>query len=81
MMLYMAPSTVDMKKAAKDYHPSEQLGLTRDPKGRGVYSATGIYGDATLATRAKGKTITTALVSAILKEIEELRRSEPPQKE
>jgi creatinine amidohydrolase len=75
MMLYMAPSTVDMKKAAKDYHPSEERGLTRDPKKKGVYSATGIYGDATLATKAKGERITKALVEGILKEIEDLRRS------
>ena len=81
MMLYMAPETVDMRKAAKDYHPSKDPGLTRDPKGKGVYSATGIYGDATLATRAKGKTITTALVLSILQGIEALRRSEVPRKE
>lgn len=80
MMLYMAPETVDMKKAAKDYHPSEERGLTRDPKGRGVYSATGIYGDATLATREKGKVLTQALISGILKEIEDLRRIEVRQR-
>ena len=79
MMLYMAPQTVDMKKAAKDYHPSEERGLTRDPKGRGVYSATGIYGDATLATREKGRVLTQALVSGILKEIEDLRHTEVTQ--
>ncbi|HVQ40123.1 MAG TPA: creatininase family protein, partial [Pyrinomonadaceae bacterium] len=73
MMLYMAPSTVDMRKAAKDYHPSNERGLTRNPKGKGVYSATGIYGDATLATRAKGRQITKALVEGVRKEIEELR--------
>ena len=78
MMLYMAPATVDMKKAAKDYHPSNERGLTRNPKGRGVYSVTGIYGDATLATRAKGEQITKALVAGILKEIEELRVSAVP---
>jgi creatinine amidohydrolase len=81
MMLYMAPATVDMKKAAKDYHPSTERGLTRDPKGRGVYSPTGIYGDATLATRAKGEQITKALLAGILKDIEDLRRApavEPP---
>lgn len=78
MMLYMAPATVDMKKAAKDYHPSEERGLTRDPKGKGVYSATGIYGDATLATRAKGEAVTKALVKGLLKEIEDLRVSEIP---
>ncbi|HJU91397.1 MAG TPA: creatininase family protein [Pyrinomonadaceae bacterium] len=74
MMLYMAPATVDMKKAAKDYHPSNERGLTRNPNGRGVYSATGIYGDATLATKAKGEQITKALVTGILKDIEDLRR-------
>jgi len=78
MMLYMAPTTVDMKKAAKDYHPSAERGLTRNPNGKGVYSATGIYGDATLATRAKGEKITKALVDGILKEIEELRQNRPP---
>lgn len=75
MMLYMAPATVDMKKAAKDYHPSDERGLTRNPKGKGIYSPTGIYGDATLATRTKGERITKALVAGILKEIEELRQS------
>jgi creatinine amidohydrolase len=74
MMLYMAPATVDMKKAAKDYHPSNERGLTRNPNGRGSYSATGIYGDATLATRAKGEQITKALIAGILKEIEALRK-------
>ena len=75
MMLYMAPKTVNMRKAAKDYHPSSERGLTRNPKGRGVYSATGIYGDATLATRAKGEQITKALVAGILKDIEDLRQA------
>ena len=74
MMLYMAPATVDMKKAAKDYHPSSERGLTRNPNGKGVYSPTGIYGDATLATRVKGEQITKALVGGILKEIEDLRQ-------
>ena len=81
MVLYMAPSTVDMKKAAKDYHPSEVKRFTRDPKARGIYSPTGIFGDATLATRAKGKQITQALLTGILTDIEALRQtplSEPP---
>lgn len=75
MMLYMAPQAVDMKKAAKDLHPSNERQFTRDPKGKGVYSPTGIYGDATLATRAKGKQLTEAVVAGILKEIEDLRQS------
>ena len=75
MMLVIAPATVDMKKAAKDYHPSTARGLTRKPNGEGVYSATGIYGDATLATRAKGERILKALVAGTLKDIEDLRQT------
>ena len=74
MLLYMDPSAVEMKKAVKDYHPQgSKPGLTRDPKGEGTYSPTGIWGDPTLATRAKGKKVVEAKVAAILKEIEELR--------
>jgi creatinine amidohydrolase len=62
----------------KDFHPNKPGGLTRDPNGAGTYSPTGVWGDATLATRAKGETVTKALVAAILKEIEELRGSELP---
>lgn len=76
MILYMDPASVDMKKAVKDYHPSGKGGLTRDPKGEGTYSATGIWGDPTLATREKGRIVTEALVEGILKEIEALRRTQ-----
>ena len=76
MILYMDPASVDMKKAVKDYHPSGKGRLTRDPKGPGNYSATGIWGDPTLATREKGRIVTEALVEGILKEIEALRRTQ-----
>jgi len=75
MMLYIAPETVDMKKAVKDYHPSGKGGLSRDPNGKGDYSASGVFGDATLATRKKGEILVHATVDGILKEIEELRAS------
>ncbi len=79
MMLYIAPETVDMSKALKDYHPERGVGgLTRDPNGRGVYSLTGIWGDATLATRDKGRVVAEALVAAVLGEIEDLARSPIP---
>lgn len=78
MLLYMSPADVDMSKAVKDYHPGKG-GLTRDPKAEGkTYSSTGVFGDATLATRAKGKIVTEALVEAVLREIEELRKAQPP---
>lgn len=73
MMLYIAPDTVDMKKAVKDYHPSPKGGLTRNPNGEGAYSASGVYGDATLATRKKGEIMVQAMVEGILKEVEALR--------
>ncbi len=78
MILYMSPGDVDMSKAVKDYHPGKG-GLTRDPKQEGkTYSASGVFGDATLATKEKGRRVTEALVEAIVKEIEDLRKAEPP---
>ncbi len=72
MMLYIDPASVDMSKAVKDYHPGSG-GLTRDPKGPGSYSASGAYGDPTLATREKGQQLVETLVVRLVKEIEDLR--------
>jgi len=78
MILYMSPADVDMRKAVKDYHPG-QGPLTRDPKAEGkIYSPTGVWGDATLATREKGRVVTEALVDVVLAEIEALRKATPP---
>ena len=77
MMLYIRAAAVDMSKAVKDYHPG-QGPLTRNPSGSGVYSATGIYGDPTLATRDKGRIIVEAMVKDILAEIESLRLAPLP---
>jgi creatinine amidohydrolase len=76
MMLVIAPSSVDMKKAVKDYHPGKG-GLSRDPNGTGDYSASGVFGDPTLATRKKGEILLHGLVAGILKDIEDLRASRP----
>jgi creatinine amidohydrolase len=81
MMLYMAPDSVDMKKAIRDYHRRNgKGGLTRDPNGNGIYSPTGIWGDPTLATLEKGRIISEATVDGTLKEIEDLRRSPLPER-
>lgn len=74
MLLYIDPATVDMSKAVKDYHPSSAGGLTRDRNRPGVYSASGIFGDPTLATPEKGEVVTKAILAAILKDIEALRK-------
>jgi creatinine amidohydrolase len=77
MMLYMSPEDVDMSKAVKDYHPGK--GLTRDPTKKDMaYSASGVYGDATLATKEKGRIVTEALVTRTLREIEDLRGAPLP---
>jgi creatinine amidohydrolase len=79
MMLYIAPETVDMSKAARDIPAVDGPGpLTLDPKNpNGRYSPTGIYGDATLATREKGKIVVEAMVEGINKEINALRITAP----
>jgi creatinine amidohydrolase len=79
MMLYIAPETVRMKKAVRDLNPNQPGGLTRDPQGKGTYSPTGAWGDPTLATREKGQAVVESLVSIILKDIEELRKTTPSQ--
>jgi creatinine amidohydrolase len=73
VMLFIAPATVEMSLAVKDYHPSAIGRLTRNPAGEGSYSASGIYGDPTLATREKGEILVRTIVQGILEEIEELR--------
>lgn len=75
LMLYIDPASVEMNKAVKDYHPSGKGGLTRDPKKSGVYSATGIFGDPTLASREKGEEMARAILEGILRDIDALRRS------
>lgn len=77
MMLYIAPQTVDMKKAVKDYSKQGRGGLTRNPNGPGTYSKTGIWGDPTLATKEKGKLLVDTLVENIVKQINELKKERP----
>jgi creatinine amidohydrolase len=75
MMLYIAPATVRMSKAAKDLHPDRPGPLTRDPNAtEGLYSPTGAWGDPTLATREKGRIVTEAAVKAILSDIQNLQQ-------
>ena len=73
MMLYIVPDKVDMSKTVKDFDPRPgRRGLTRDPKGEGTYSPSGIWGDPTLATKEKGKTIVEATVAEIIRQIREM---------
>ncbi|HSM16010.1 MAG TPA: creatininase family protein [Gemmatimonadales bacterium] len=79
MMLYIAPDRVDMRKARKEIGARQgRGGLTRVRGGSGIYSASGIWGDATLATVEKGRVVVEATVAGILRDIEALRESAVP---
>jgi creatinine amidohydrolase len=82
LMLHIAPASVDMKKAVADFDPQARPGpgvpLTRRRGGSGVFSASGVWGDATLATAAKGAALAEALTRGILEDIEALRSATPP---
>jgi creatinine amidohydrolase len=80
MMLYIDPASVDMRRAVKEFNPSTgpSLRLTRRRGAPGTFSESGVWGDATLATREKGAAIVEGLVKAILDDIETVRRQTPP---
>ncbi|MBI5365365.1 MAG: creatininase family protein [Planctomycetes bacterium] len=78
MMLVIAPDTVDMSKAVKDCSPKGEGGLSRDPNSAKTYSPSGVWGDATLATRAKGERLCAAFTEIVVREIEELRKAPLP---
>ena len=71
MMLYIAPELVRMEHAAPEVSANLPGPLTRNPNGPGVYSATGAWGDPTLATREKGKVVVEAIVSEIVRTLGE----------
>ncbi len=79
MMLYIAPDRVDMSKAVADCQPRGERGyLSRDPDTGETYSKTGIWGDPTLAARAKGERMVEAIVAGMLADIEVLRAAQLP---
>ena len=78
MMLVIAPETVDMTKAKKDYDPSDLPGLCRTPDAGKTYSPTGAWGDPTLATRAKGERFVEAIVAGVIADLAALRADPLP---
>jgi creatinine amidohydrolase len=73
MILYIAPALVRMERAVKDGSEVRPGPLTRDPKNAtGHYSPSGVFGDATLATRAKGEAIVEGVVDDILADVDAL---------
>jgi creatinine amidohydrolase len=78
LMLQIAPHTVDMKKAVKDFDKSGKGRLSRTRAAGLTYSPTGIWGDASLATVEKGARVVQSLVSGVLSDIESLRNGPLP---
>jgi len=77
MMLFVDPSSVDMRKAVREYG-SGTGPMTRQKDTPGTYSATGVLGDPTLATREKGQLYIEAIVSGALEDIEDIRGARLP---
>lgn len=78
MMLYMHPDRVDMSKAVRDDSPQGVGGLSRVEGNGKTYSRSGVWGDATLASREKGRVVVEAMVAGMLAEIEALRAGTSP---
>jgi creatinine amidohydrolase len=78
LMLALAPASVDMSKAVRDVHEHQPGGLVRSPEQPGTYSPTGVYGDATLATRDKGEKLAAAMMRTLERDVDELRAAPLP---
>lgn len=78
MMLYIAPERVNMRLAVRDDNVDVPGPLTRKADGKGIYSPSGVWGDATLATREKGRIVVEATVTGLLRDIATLRSAALP---
>jgi creatinine amidohydrolase len=77
VMLYVDPAAVDMSKAVREYGPGYGP-MTRQKDAPGAFSATGIAGDPTRATREKGRVVIDTLIAGILDDIEKVRTAPLP---
>jgi creatinine amidohydrolase len=76
MMLFVDPGAVDMTRATREYDaPSTPFRLTRRRTEPGTHSPSGVWGDAQLATREKGRELIETLLAGIRADIDELRRA------
>jgi len=67
LMLHIAPEVVDMGQAVDD--GAEGEGKLSRIRGEGIWSASGVYGQATLASTSKGKLVAEAMVECAVKGI------------
>src|SRR5258708_6624408 len=69
MMLVVDPESVDMRNAVAEYGAGTGP-LTRVKDAPGVFSSSGVRGDATVASAEKGRVLLDAIVSGVLDDIE-----------
>lgn len=80
LMLAIAPEIVDMSQASEAFYENA-IGRLSPVKAADVsHSPSGVWGNALLATRAKGLKIVEWLRSCLLADLESLRGSSPPGK-
>ena len=77
MMLAIDPASVDMARAYREYGNGSGP-LTRQKDGPGLYSASGVVGDPTIATKEQGQAYIDALVAGALADIESIRAARLP---
>ena len=77
IMLFVDPSAVDMPKAVQEYGPGFGP-MTRQKDAPGTFSASGVVGDPTVATRENGHAYVDALLSGVLADIEGIRTARLP---
>jgi creatinine amidohydrolase len=77
IMLFVDPSAVDMRKAVREYGPGSGP-MTRQKDAPGTFSASGVAGDPTVATKQKGEGYVEALVAGALEDIESIRTARLP---
>ena len=70
LMLHIAPEVVDINRAVDD--GAEGNGRLTRSRGQGLWSASGVFGQATLANADKGKVIAEMLLQHVLTQIESL---------
>lgn len=74
MMLQIAADTVCMDLARHDFDESADGPLSPERKDGFSYSPSGVWGNATLASKAKGQRVLECLIEAILKDIDQLKK-------
>lgn len=77
MMLAADPASVDMTKAVREYGAGSGA-LTRQKDAPGLYSASGVVGDPTLASRERGQIYVETLVAGVIEDIESIRAARLP---